>query len=154
ACGRGAVGCARGARREASRTGLVAGPAAHAAAPIAATTAEPTAATAAAAESTARPRVARRAPPRFPHVERATLEGPPVELLDGALGVGAVRHLDEAEAARTARLAVGHDLCRRALTDLPEVRLEVLARGLIRQIPYKQLSSHFSLLWPAFTRAV
>src|SRR5205823_7024576 len=65
-----------------------------------------------------------------------------VELLDGALAVFLRSHLDEAEAARAARLAVGHDRSGLHFARLAEQLLQVFARGLEIQVADEKSNGH------------
>src|SRR6185295_12148809 len=61
---------------------------------------------------------------------------------DGLVGVARRAHLDEAEAPRAPRVAIGHDVDRVARADLGEQRLEVLVGGRKGQVPDENLLAH------------
>src|ERR1044071_7680699 len=72
-----------------------------------------------------------------------------VELSDGGLALFLRRHLDEAEAARAARVAILDDRGRLDRTGLREVLTKILARSLEREVADVKFHRHvctFSLL--------
>src|SRR5688572_17229819 len=68
-----------------------------------------------------------------------------VELGDRVVGGIFGRHLDEAEAARTARLAIHNDICGVHLAGRGEMLMKVLAGDAEGQITYVKFRAHFPL---------
>src|ERR1051326_5971139 len=118
-------------------------------------TAVATAAEAAAASAaSARPAILARA--RLVDRQAATVQVFAVELLDGGLALFLRRHLDEAEAARAARVAVFDDVGRLDRTGLREEVAQVFAGGLEREVPDVEFHGHVNFLLPrarAFKRS-
>jgi len=76
------------------------------------------------------------------HVELPTLQLAAVQLGDGLLRLAGRTHLDEPEAARPARRAIGDDGRGLAGPGFGEQRLQILARRVERQIANEQLLAH------------
>jgi hypothetical protein len=72
--------------------------------------------------------------PRFVDAQRASADVFTVELRNGRFGFALVRHLDEAEAARAARLAIHEDLDGRNFTKRTESIAKLVFAHAIRQI--------------------
>src|SRR6266850_2537608 len=80
--------------------------------------------------------------PGLAHVQLPALQLPPVQLGDRLLGLRIGAHLDEAEAPRAARAAVGDDRGGLAGAGLGEQCLEVRARGVEGKVSDEQLLAH------------
>jgi hypothetical protein len=69
-----------------------------------------------------------------------------VELLDGGLRAFVGRHLDEAEAARALRLAVGHDVGGADLACLRKQFVKFVAGRAERKVSHVESRSHVSFI--------
>ena len=83
--------------------------------------------------------------PRFVHGQSATVQLLPVPHVDRLLAIGCGAHLDEAEAARLAGLAIGDDAGRGDRARLPEGSLKIIAGDVVGQIADEVLQ-HLSSL--------
>src|SRR5829696_8644562 len=101
-----------------------------------------TAAAAAPAEATATPAGARRHRLGLVHGQVASAEAVVVQLLDRALGFFIGRHLDEAEAARTASCHVAHDFHALDRATLSKQLLEILLSRCVREVAHVKFSTH------------
>src|SRR5919107_1616013 len=103
---------------------------------------------AAAPEAAATAAAAILAGPRLVDRQVAAAELLAVELRDGRLALFARRHLDEAEAARAARVAILDDRGRLDVAGLREQVAEVFARSLERKVADVKFNGHSDVPLP------
>ena len=113
-------------------------PAAAAAATTAAFTPSAAAATVAAASAAAA--TAGRFGPGFVHVQRSAVELGSVQLRNRVLGVALLRHFDESETTRLARIAVRHDVYAFHVAKLRKGSMQIFLRRLIAEITDKNVA--------------
>src|SRR5919197_1222866 len=82
----------------------------------------------------------------------AAVQVSPVELRDGRLALFLRGHLDEAEAARAARVAVLDDAGRLDRARLREQLLQIVARSLEREVPDVKFDGHLCVYLPRLRR--
>jgi hypothetical protein len=103
------------------------------------TTATATAATTAASAAEAATTAAGRLGSSFVHVDGATIHFSAVQLRNGRLGIALFGHFDEGEATRLPGVTIRNDIHALDVSVLGECGMQVLLRGLIAQIPDKNI---------------